>query len=205
MIDDMRALKIGNTRDRKPKTYNRTTTAYKSCILCKTAGRTFNTHNLSACRFVPDSDRQYMSRSRMTCIPDDDCDEYDNEVCDHDQQSDYFEHNAKRVDGNPASMGVSVIQSPVLNTFYKHHPVQLTLDTDATTNMIRASSARAYGFPIKSASKQARQADGVTPLNLIGELHCHLTRGDSSFQLDAFVAQQTGRRNFSRKPFLSQQ
>ena len=156
-------------------------------------------------RFLPDSDRQYMSRSRMTCIPDDDYDEYDNEVCDHDQQLDYFEHNAKRVDGNPTSMGVSVIQSPVLNTFYKHHPVQLTLDTDATTNLIRASSARAYGFPMKSASQQTRQADGVTPLNVIGEIHCHLTRGDTSFQLDALVVQQTGRRNFSRKPFLSQQ
>ena len=65
---------------------------------------------------------RFLHRSHRESNPDDDCDVYDNEVCDHDQQLDYFEHSAKRVEGNPTSMRVSAIQSPALNTFYKHHP-----------------------------------------------------------------------------------
>ena len=65
--------------------------------------------------------------------------------------------------GEPAALRVSIVQSPVLNTLYHQHPVQLTLDTGATFNMVRASSAQLYGFPITPASQMARQADGVTP------------------------------------------
>ena len=48
----------------------------------------------------------------------------------------------------PSALRVSIVQSPVLNTFYHEHPVQLTLDTGATSNMVRASSAKMYGFPM---------------------------------------------------------
>ena len=55
-------------------------------------------------------------------------------------------------DEEPAALRVSIVQSPVLNTFYHEHPVQLTLDTDATSNKVRASSAKLYGFLITPAS-----------------------------------------------------
>lgn len=42
----------------------------------------------------------------------------------------------------PAALRGCIVQSPVLNTFYHKHPVQQTLDTGATSNMIRASSAK---------------------------------------------------------------
>ena len=93
-------------------------------------------------------------------------------------------------------MRVSVIQYLILNTFYKHHPVQLA------TNMIRASSANAYGFSMKSPSQQARQADGINPLNVIGEVHCHLTRSETYFQLDALVVQQLDVEILAGNPFL---
>ena len=53
----------------------------------------------------------------------------------------------------PAALCVSIVQLPVLNTFYHEHPVQLTLDTGATSNMIRVSSAKLYGFPITPTSQ----------------------------------------------------
>ena len=71
---------------------------------------------------------------------------------------------------------VSIVQSPVLHTFYHEHPIQLTLDTGATSNMIRVSSAIAYEFPVLLASLMARQADGVTPVEVVGEVHCSLIR-----------------------------
>ena len=49
--------------------------------------------------------------------------------------------------GEPAALRVSIVQSPVLHTFHHQHPVQLTLDTGATSNMVRASPAQLYGFP----------------------------------------------------------
>ena len=82
----------------------------------------------------------------------------------------------------PAALRVSIVQSPVLNTFYHDHPVQLTLDTGATSNMVRASSAKLYGFPITPACQMARQADGVTPMDVIGEFNCSLTREQWTFE-----------------------
>ena len=77
----------------------------------------------------------------------------------------------------PAALRVSIVQSHALNTFYHEHPVRLTLGTGATSNMVRASSAKLYGFRVTPASQMASQADGVTPMDVIGKVHYSLTRG----------------------------
>ena len=102
----------------------------------------------------------------------------------------------------PTVLCVSIVQSPVLNTFYHEHPVQLTLDTGATSNMVRASSTQLYGFPITPASQMARQADGVTPMDVIGEVHCSLTRGQWTFELDALVVHQLDVNILAGNPFM---
>ena len=79
----------------------------------------------------------------------------------------------------PAAFRVSIVQSTVLSTFYHEHPVLLALDSGATSNMVRASSAKLYGFPITPASQTAHQAEGVTPMDVIGKVHCSLTVGIS--------------------------
>ena len=101
-----------------------------------------------------------------------------------------------------AALRVSIVQSPVLNTFYHEHPVQLTLDTGATSNMVRTSSAKLFGFPIMPASQVAGQADGVTPLDVIGEVHCSLTRGQWTFELDALVVCQLDVDILAGNPFM---
>ena len=102
----------------------------------------------------------------------------------------------------PSALRVSIVQSPVLNTFYHEHSVQLTLDTGATSNMVRASSTKTYGFPITPASQMARQADGITPMDVIGEVHCSLTRGQSTFELDALVVRQLDVDILAGNPFM---
>ena len=102
----------------------------------------------------------------------------------------------------PAALRVSIVQSPVLNTFYLEHPVQLNLDTGATSNMVRASSAKLDGFPITPASQMARQADGVTPMDVIGEVHCSLTRRQWTFELDALVVRQLDVDILAGNPFM---
>ena len=47
---------------------------FLSCILCKTAGRQDNNHNLMDCRYLPDRDRRPWAQSRMVIDdPDDLC------------------------------------------------------------------------------------------------------------------------------------
>ena len=80
--------------------------------------------------------------------------------------------------------------------------MQLTLDTGATSNMVRASSAQLYGFPKTPASQMAHQADGVTPMDVIGEVHCSLTRGQWTFELDALVVHQLDIDILAGNPFM---
>ncbi|KAK2183670.1 hypothetical protein NP493_300g00016 [Ridgeia piscesae] len=117
--------------------------------------------------------------------------EDEDDLYDGDTPGNVFSDPAVRlVERDPVSHRVGVVQSSVLYTFYRQHPMAIIVDTGATTNMIRASTARVYMLPITPASQIARQADGVTPLNVIGYIHCNVTRGSLSFQLDALVVKQ---------------
>lgn len=169
----------------------------KSCILCQTAGRPHSTHWLQDCRFLPDSDKRAMGRSRL--VADDSIEECDSEeyfTQEDPESSALIDHPSGTV------RRVNVIQSPFLSAYYQHHPVRLTLDTGATTNMILASVAKAINLPVSPASQMARQADGVTPLAVMGEVHCQLCRGDHTFHLDALVVDQLDVDILAGNPFL---
>ena len=151
------------------------------------------------CRYLPNRDRRPWARSRMVM---DDPDDLGAEECEPlDESCDLVVPPAQREE--PAALRVSMVQSPALNTFYHEHPVQLTLDTGATSNMVRASSTKLYGYPITQASQMARQADGVTPMDVIGEVHCSLTRGRQwTFELDALVVRQLDVDILAGNPFM---
>lgn len=204
-IEDTKAMRISNVNPRRTSNGGQgqpRRRPFVSCILCKTAGRPHNTHDLMECRYLPDRDRRPLARSRL--INDDpdefatgDCGPYD-ECCDHALPPEHSD-----VPTAPTALRVSIIQSPVLNTFYHEHPVQLTLDTGATSNMVRASAAKLYGLPVTPASQMARQADGVTPMDVVGEVHCTLTRGQQAFKLDALVVRQLDVDFLAGNPFLA--
>ena len=203
-IEDSKAMRVGNTLSPRQSPFPGTGYArprrYVSCILCKTAGRPHTTHSLVDCRFVPQRDRRLLASSRLVCDDPEECDPIDysasEEVCDLLVSPTPAQPTA------PSAQRVRIVQSPVLNTFYESHPVPLTLDTGATSNMIRESSARLFGFPITPASQMARQADGVTPMDVTGEVHCTLTRGDKSFELDALVVRQLDVDILAGNPFM---
>ena len=67
------------------------------------------------------------------------------------------------------SRRVSTKQSPRFKAFGKHYPVQLTLDAGADISVIKSSLARFIGASITKSSQQAFQADGLTPLAVVGE------------------------------------
>lgn len=205
LLDELRTIE--DTKALRTFTYRKPTTrqkAVKSCILCKTAGRpSFNTHYLSQCRHLPESDRRQLVRSRLVedatsecCVLSEDPHTLFGDPC-SDEETD-----TNLLLDQPTVKRVSVVQSPVLSTFYLHHPVRLTLDTGATTNMVSAAFAQAVKLPVSPATQQAKQADGVTPLDVIGEVHCRLTRDEDTFQLDALVVKQLDVDALAGNPFL---
>ena len=171
----------------------------KSCILCKTAGRTYNNHTLPECRFISQADR----RGRQSRLVSTDV------VGDSDTEAEDDEMDGACADPPSALLDsasvrrVKIIQSPYLSAFYRHQNVRLTLDTGATSSYIRSSLAHELGLPVKPASQMARQADGTSRLEVVGEVHCPLSRGPYIFQLDALVVRQLEDDILAGIPFLA--
>lgn len=151
-----------------------------SCPLCKQAGRQKANHFLSKCKFLPESDKKYMNTGKIRQATNE-SDDSDTE--DVPREID-FEAPVQRV---LSTRRVSTKQSPILRAFYKHFPLQLTLDSGAEISMIKQSVAEYIGARVTSTSQSALQADGVTPLKIIGETHITLSRGPNDLLLEALV------------------
>ena len=143
-----------------------------SCPLCKQAGRP-SQHFLSKCKYLPQSDKTYLSKPRLAT-----------ELCDvQDYDSDNDDcvlspENLSEV--KPAthsfcvvstSRRVSTKQSPQMKVFYKQFLLQIILDSGAEISMIKTSVANYISAPIPKTNQKALQADGVTPLSIAGETH----------------------------------
>lgn len=194
------------TFEQKPRSFEQKTVTQqrqsKTCVLCQQAGRAFD-HFLSKCRFLPESDRLYLSKVRQSAI----CE--DTACCGTDDEGDYSTepdsddtHN-RRVNVIGKSRRVVTKQSPHFKAFFKHHPLQLTVDTGAEVNMIKASTAEYIGAVVKKSSQRALQADGVTPLGIVGETRLTLRRGQANLDLEALVVSDLDVDILAGIPFMS--
>lgn len=154
----------------------------RSCPLCKAAGRPHTSHFLTKCKYLPPDDRRAIAKTRY--INDDEESEVE-EYYEDDQG--HIQESTTSPDVLVTARRVDIVQSPYLNMFYKHHPVRLTIDCGATTSMITSSCANRLRLRIYPASQLASQADGNTPLTVIGEVHTQVSRGSSRYDLDALV------------------
>ena len=68
--------------------------------------------------------------------------------------------------------------------------------------MIKISTARSIGAPIEKSTQQTLQADGVTPLTVIGETHLTLSRSNHHVILDALVVDDLDVDVLAGTPFL---
>ena len=69
--------------------------------------------------------------------------------------------------------------------------------------MIWDTFVKSAGLPMQRASQLARQADGETPLDVIGEVHCQFTRGKHHFQFDGLVVNKLDVDVLAGNPFLA--
>ena len=149
------------------------------CILCKQAGRPFQ-HFLSTCTYLPEDDRLFMTKVRQLS---------DNTFEAEEDEAEYLV-DSPEIDENhhvPSSRRVCTKQSPTLKVFFNQYPLQLTLDTGAEISMIKSSVANYIGAKIEKTNQYALQADGVTPLDILGETHLTLSRGSHDLHLEALV------------------
>ena len=74
-----------------------------------------------------------------------------------------------------------------MSAFYGHKVVDILLDGGATSNFIEYNECKRLNLTISPSTQTAVQADGITPLVILGEVHCIFTRGDLKLYLDALV------------------
>ena len=170
--------------------------SFKCCPLCKQAGRPRVNHFLSECEFLPENDKRYMSKARLIAeIIDDDyhsSQEHSEVECDEPYPSSVDiapESSAAYCGSSPVVRKVSVGQSPYLDVFYKHHTPRIVIDSGATANLIRRSTADSLGAKITKSSQSAGQADGLSQLSVTGETRFTVTRNKLSLLFHALVVE----------------
>ena len=185
----------------------------KVCPLCQQARRPdSHSHFLSNCKFLPESDRLFMSRIRQVAGLD-----VDINSCDCYQNSDPVESpvpldtpvmqncgpGVLPTMESTVSRRVNISQSPFLHAFFRHHPLRLTIDTGAETNMMRASLAKHIGAKVTKSTQTALQADGRTPLSVVGETRLQLVRRGRSLMLEALVVEDLDVDILAGAPFMT--
>ena len=201
---DARVLRAAYSSSKyKPTTDRRTGTPRQStgpvCPLCKQAGRPRYQHFLSSCKYLPASDKAYMSKTRLaTCHPETDADELEPEEASESEEDFVHSHRI-----TSSLRRVSTKQSPHMKVFHRQYPLKITLDTGAEISMITKSTASQIGAKIVRSEQRALQADGHTPLNIIGETHLSLSRGSLSFHLEALVVDSLDVEVLAGIPFMT--
>ena len=94
------------------------------------------------------------------------------------------------------------MQSPNIDVFVSHHTVRVTIDSGATYNMIRASTVKRLGANIKASSQSARQADGHSPLEVIGETRITFTRENYELCFEGLVVENLDVEILTGTPFM---
>ena len=162
----------------------------KSCIICLTAKRPAN-HFLSECPFLPDEDRRYMNPKSKTRIIDatDDDDEGENSDSEEDESS-----NNRRVD---------IEASPEIHVLCDDIPVRAVLDSGADSNLIAERCAKRLNATILQTRATARQADGMSKLKIIGEVHTVFHRYPHKFKFNGLVVKDLKDDVVAGIPFLT--
>ena len=130
-----------------------------------------------------------MGRTRL--IPGDDADNFDDPECE------LTEDEECALLDTPSARRVAIVQSP----YSESHPGYRRYHQSG--NLVSQSFATSIDLPIKPASQFVRQADGYTPLDVVGEISCTLHHGDSNFCLDALVVRKLDVDVLAGNPFLT--
>ena len=188
---------IGNRSQYKVST--RPNRPSRSCPLCKQANRPEHGHFLSECSFLPEQDRRYITKARQIADIFDD-------PADPDTRPYADEPDSDTDDPGPSLsthvFRIQTRQSPYLDMFHAHHPVRITIDSGATGNMIRHTVVQRLGCRVTPSSQSVHQADGSSPLHVVGETHLSFTREDRIFTFEGLVVENLDVDVLAGTPFM---
>ena len=197
VADDFRRPRPSCRND--PKFRTRQPRQDKICPLCKQAGRSNTNHFLSQCTFLPDNDRHFMVKARqLVGILDNDQDA-DGDV-DPDPPLAAADTTSPRPD--VVAYRVQTRQSPYMDVFHGHRVVRITIDSGATGNMIRHSTAKHLGCAIISSAQSVQQADGSSQLQVVGETRTTFTRDNTDFMFEGLVVEDLDVEVLAGTPFM---
>ena len=170
----------------------------RTCPLCKQVGRNDIRHFLSECTYLPEHDRKYFLKTRQVA------EIFDDRPADH--ESDHEGNTPTPVPHAepPAAFRVQIRQSLYMDMFYDHHTTRVTIDSGATGNMIRASTAKRLGAHITESSQSAQRADGSSPLTIVGETRLTLTRENREFLFEGLVVDNLDVDILAGIPFMAE-
>ena len=97
---------------------------------------------------------------------------------------------------------VQTRQSPYMDVFHGHRVVRITIDSGATGNMIRHSTAKHLGCPIISSAQSVQQADGSSQLQVVGEIRTSFTRDNTDFTFEGLVVEDLDVEVLAGTPFM---
>ena len=190
----------------KNRQYRQNSTRF--CTICDLSNRKSD-HFLSECPFLPEADKVYMSaraKTRAVEVAGEefyDGDEPDGKppVC---QVSGKPQDLAVRNEGGTkVRIGkVTVESSPYLYVKYKDHPVKLTIDSGAQSNVMKLSFARQIGVTIYKTTSGATQADGITDMEVAGEVHIMFQHGNTNLYFDGLVTKDLSDDVLAGVPFM---
>jgi hypothetical protein len=180
-------------KPRKRATREDKTGKERKCSICFNSGRKYN-HFLSQCRYLTDEDNKYINRARQIDI--DDQSESSESETEHSDES-----SARQVKTTPVAKKVDIIPSPFLDAFYKSNPVRITVDGGAIGDFMSIAEAQRLGINVKKCSMKAFQADGVTPLDVVGEVTVTFKRDEHVLRFNGLVVKKLDEGILGGTPF----
>ena len=97
---------------------------------------------------------------------------------------------------------IEVRQSPCLDVSCGHHTSRVTIDSGATGNMIRHSTAHKSGCVIEKSSQSVHQTDGSSPVSFVCETSIALTRDNNTFTFNGLVVENIDVEILAGTPFM---
>ena len=82
---------------------------------------------------------------------------------------------------------ITPVNSPVLTVYLNNHPINITIDSGATTSFIRKDICTSLNLKISPTGKLIKLGDGCTTLAAIGEVNEVFTRDKWSVLFRAIV------------------
>ena len=207
---------VHNNNFRKSERSGKPINSYSSsreCPLCKQAGRSDTDHFLTKCKYLPERERRFLTKTRTVNVESGEestyeDEDYDGEITSNhrrvavEETAEQHQEALMQNDVTPIARRVPVIPSPYLDCFYKHYSVRVTVDSGATGNMIRFDVVKRLNLNIRKNTQKSNQADGHSHLDIVGEVTIEFQFKEHRLILEALVAAKLDDEVLGGIPFM---